>query len=257
MSLLSVRPLRRAVAATVALTVGLTACSSDEDEKTAKACDAFVAIDQAIAINEDLDGAILAMEDFAANAPGDIADDVKPLIELMKSDPGSAEESEELAIAETAADKYAYDSCEGTKLDVVAEDFAYTGVPAQVDAGRVLFRFSNQTQSDEFHEALVLKKPASPEGSAHDLLAAGLDGPVSAEATFAALGEFEMVGAGLFNPEGDTQDVFAVDLAPGEYIVACLLPAGSADKLEAYFGGETVDGPRHFDLGMYAEFTVA
>ena len=121
-----------------------------------------------------------------------------------------------------------------------------------------MFNLTNQTQTDEFHEALLLRKDDGVTETAHDTLAAGLGGPLSVDTALAALEPFELVGGALVEPDGgDSQDAFVVDLEPGEYIVVCLLHADSPELIEAYFAGEEVEGIRHFDHGMFAELTVS
>lgn len=67
-----------------------------------------------------------------------------------------------------------------------------------------------------------------------------------------------MVGGGLAEPAGgDTEDVFLVDVEPGEYILVCLLPVDTAQNLEPYFGGEEVEAERHLDRGMFTEISVS
>ena len=50
--------------------------------------------------------------------------------------------------------------------------------------------------------------------------------------------------------------MFAADLEAGEYIFVCALPLNGAEFLEAYFAGEELEVPSHFEAGMLAEFTV-
>jgi len=144
----------------------LASCSdnSDDDataatvnESNAAACDAFVAIDEA-SFADDMEGVISAIEDFVGSAPDDVATAVEPLLPVLRSDPEGAEESEELAVAEAASDQWAWENCTDTQIDVVAQNFAFSGMPAEVEAGRVGFRLVNETQTDEFPEAPVLRK---------------------------------------------------------------------------------------------------
>ncbi|MCZ7528629.1 MAG: hypothetical protein M5U14_21000 [Acidimicrobiia bacterium] len=250
---------RRWVAGTACLLLVLAACGDDDesasgDENTAAACDAFVAIDEATFV-EDFEGIIAAIEDFVATAPDDVAAAVEPLLPLLRSDPDAVDESEELAAAEGASDEWAWDNCADPQIEVEALNFAFSGMPSEIDAGRVGFRLVNATQTDEFHEALVLRKGDDVAGSPSAALISALGDEVSVDNTFGAFAEFTLVGGGLVDPEGD--DIFVVDLEPGEYVLACLLPVGSAELLEAYFSGEHVEGEYHIHQGMFAEFTVS
>jgi hypothetical protein len=254
---------RRWVAGAACFLLVLAACSDDGDDdaqaatgdgSNAAACDAFVAVDEA-AFAEDMEGMIAAIEDFVATAPDDVAAEVEPLVPLLQSDPEAVEESEELAVAEAASDEWAWDNCADTRIDVEAQNFAFPGMPSEIDAGRVGFRLVNETQTDEFHEALVLRKNDDVAGSPSEVLIAALGDEVSVDNTLEAFADFELIGGGLVDPEGD--DIFLVDLEPGEYVLACLLPVDSAELLEAYFGGEPVESSYHVHQGMFAEFTVS
>lgn len=238
--------------------VGLAACGDDDPGADSAACDAFVAVDQAFNIDEDPEAGLAALRDFASEAPDDVAEPVERLIASMEADMEAAFESEELATAETAADEYAADHCGDTTLEVEAVNFAFVGIPDEIDAGRVVFDMTNHTQTDEFHEALVLRKADALDGSAHDLLVAGF-GPTMSVADLDALEDsFELYGFGWLEPSdiSDGRDVFVVDLDPGEYIVACLLPVDSAELLDVYASGGEVEAPRHVNQGMFAEITV-
>jgi hypothetical protein len=237
--------------------VGLGACGDDAGASS-EACDAYVAIDRELSINEDMEAGIAALEAFVAAAPDDVGADVEPLVPLLRDDPEAVDGSEELPIAESAADDYALENCHDTRVDLEASNFVFSGAPDEIDAGRVAFTITNHTQTDELHEALLLRKNDGVEGSAREVLAAALgDQPVSVETTLGALEQFTLVGAGFVEPPGgDGFDVFVVDLEPGEYIVACLFPENSAEQIEPYFGGEVVDGRYHFHHGMFAELTV-
>jgi hypothetical protein len=235
-----------------------TGCGGDDGGETDAACDAFVAIDEA-SINDDIEGMISAIEGFVASAPDGVARQVQPLVPLLQADPEAASESRELVVAETASDEWALETCADRTVELEAFNFAFPDVPAELEAGRVAFTMRNRSQTDEAHEALLLRKNDDVAGSAHDALAAGLEGgPVSVENTLGALEDFEFVGASLVEPPGgDDYDVIVVDLEPGDYIVACLLPLDSAGQIEAYFSGEEVHGEYHLQRGMFAEFTVS
>jgi len=249
--------MRRSIALMAMFSLAVAACGGDDGGEGAAACDAFIAIDQAFTLDEDLEAGTVALEDFVAAAPDNVASEVEPLIPFLKDDVEAALESDELAAAEAAGDAYALDNCGDTRVDVEGFNFAFPGMPSELEAGRVAFNLTNQTQTDEAHEALLLRKNDGVTETPHDILSSALGASISVDATLEALEQFTLVAVGFVEPEGgDTQDVFVADLEPGEYIVACLLPVNSADLLEAYFAGEELEGSSHFDAGMFAEFTV-
>lgn len=251
------RPTRSAsgILVSVALAATVTGCGDDEDD-TAAACDAWVDVERAFNIDDDLDGGMTALDTFVDAAPSDVSDDVEPLIDMLRADPETAFDSAEIVTAETAGDAYVSENCGDTVVDVEAVNFAYTGIPETLKAGRVVFNLTNHSQTGEFHEALLLRLDDDTM-TAHDMLAAGLTDPITADNTFEAMAPFTLMAVSLVEPEGgDTSDVFVADLDPGNYILACLLPVDSSDQLESYFAGEAIDAERHFNEGMFAEFAV-
>ncbi|MCZ7528839.1 MAG: hypothetical protein M5U14_22170 [Acidimicrobiia bacterium] len=245
--------------ATIALIAA--GCGDDDDNESQDhdaACDAWNRAEWALGFEEDAETGVAALEDFVASAPADLAEAVEELVPMFREDLAAALESEELAEAEVAVDDFLLESCADTRVDVEAVNFAFNGIPAEIDAGRVVFNLTNRTQTAEFHEAFLLRLD---DGDAHDVLAAALDpDAISAENTMEALGELTIVEGGLGfvePPGGDEQDVFSADLEPGNYLLACLLPVGSDELIEPYFMGERIEGvERHFDDGMFASFTV-
>jgi hypothetical protein len=249
----------RALIACVLASVVITACSDDDSAShTSAACDALVAIDVELTINEDLEAGIAAIEAFVAAAPEDVARAFEPVIPLLLDDPEAAFESDEIRAANVAGDGWALDNCADTTVDLEAVNYAFTGAPTDIEAGRVAFTITNHTQTDEVHEALLLRKDDDATGSAHQVLAAALDGqPASIETTLGAFEQFTFVGGSLVEPPGGSDhDVFVVDLEPGDYILACLLPVNSSELIEPYFAGEEVEGTYHLQSGMFAELTV-
>lgn len=241
----------------VALLATTTTACGDDGADVAAACDAFIAVDQAFTLQEDLEAGVAALQDFVAAVPEDVATQVEPFVARLQEDPEAALESEELATADAASDAFALDHCADDPVDLEAVDFAYTtSMSGTMEAGRTVFNLRNHTQTGEFHEAILLRKTDDSGDGAQATLARALSTPVSIATTLAALEPFTMLAVGFVEPEGDTEDVFVVDLEPGAYVFACLLPVDSPTALEPYFAGEEVGATRHFDQGMYVEFTV-
>src|SRR3990172_4098523 len=229
---------------------------SVEGDATA-ACDAFVAYSQAFDIDEDLEAGIASLKDFAAAVPEDVAAAVEPLISRLDEDPEAVFESEGPVPGDTEADQFALENCGDTRVDIDAYNFAFVGMPSELEAGRVAFNMVNRTQTGEYHEALLLRQDDGVAETAHDQLVEALGEPISVEATINALEQFSFLSVAFLQPEAlDPEDVFVADLEPGRYILACLLPVESSELLDAYFGGEEITGSRHSELGMFVEFTV-
>jgi hypothetical protein len=242
-----------ALFAVLALLAAACGASAAGDGDADAACDAFVAIDEA-SFAEDPEGVIAALEDFVAAAPDDVASAVEPLIPIFDADPEAAEESDELAVAEAASDGWAWDNCADSRFEAEAHNFAFTGIPSEVDAGRVAFSLTNHTQTGEFHEALVLRKNDDATGAPSELMLEGIGDVVSIESTFGSFEHFALLGGSFVGPEDE--DVYVVDLDPGEYLIVCMLPVNSPELLEQYFSGEEVDSSYHASQGMFVELIV-
>lgn len=251
--------MRRSIAVATALTMVFAACGDDDgdDDSTAAACDAYVAVERAFFVDEDVEAATAALQDFHDAAPDDVATQVEPFLTRLREDGEAAVESEEVGPAETAADEYALENCGDTDVELSAVDYALPGAPSELDAGRIAFRLTNDTQTDEVHEALLLRKKDGVAGTPHDALSRALGETISVDDTLAAFEQFTMVGGGFAEPAGgDTEDVFLVDVEPGEYILVCLLPVDTPQNIEPYVGGEEVEAERHLDRGMFTEISV-
>lgn len=251
--------MRRFVTVLATLTMPFTACGDyGDDDNTAAACDAYVAVDQAFFVDEDLEAGLAALQDFHDNAPDEVAAEVEPFVTRLREDGAAGLESEERVPAETAADDYAFENCGDTDVELSAVDYAFSGAPSELDAGRVALHLTNDTQTNEVHEALLLRKKDGVAGTAHEALSRGLGDAISVDDTLAAFEPFSMVGGGFAEPTGgDTEDVFLVDVEPGEYILVCLLPIDTAQNLEPYFGGEEIEAERHLERGMFTEISVS
>jgi uncharacterized cupredoxin-like copper-binding protein len=118
----------------------------------------------------------------------------------------------------------------GGVIEVTARDFAFEGLPAELEAGTHKFHFANA--GSEPHELLIFK---NPEGlSLEEIMELGPEeGPKHVE-----------VATMTFAEPGKSSDAPAVaELTPGEYAVVCFIPTPT-------------DGKAHFQHGMHATFTV-
>jgi hypothetical protein len=175
-------------------------------------------------------------ERVVATAPEELADDVAALSgavsEVADTGDFAAFEAPDVAAAGERFDEFALGGCGWAQLDVTAVDFAFEGLPADVDSGVTGVRFTNE--GAEVHELALFRKNDGVTDSAEELL--GLS-------EHEALELVTRVGDPSFADPGD-DDTNVFDLEPGDYIAACFIPVG----------GE--DGPPHFTEGMVAEFTV-
>jgi hypothetical protein len=114
-------------------------------------------------------------------------------------------------------------------IEVVGADYRFEGLPARVAAGPHRLTFENQ--GTETHEVFLFRNPDGL--TLHEIAELGPTGAPEA---------VELVALLIAGP-GDTGEPTDVDLTPGEYVVACFIPAAT-------------DGRHHFEHGMQAAFTV-
>jgi uncharacterized cupredoxin-like copper-binding protein len=136
------------------------------------------------------------------------------------------------------------DNCKVHDMQVTATDDAFSGVPATATAGTTLLRLTNN--GAEYHEIVLFRVADGETRSAQDLVALPQD-------QFAAA--LQQTGGSTLAAPG-AQGVNTVDLEPGRYVMACLIPVGSTP---AAFASGQVDpnAPTHAAHGMIAEFQVS
>lgn len=140
-------------------------------------------------------------------------------------------------------------------VDVVAADYAYVGLPAEIDAGTTI-RLTNESGA-ELHEFVAIRLPDDETRSVAELMQL----PPDELAAF-----FPLVKTVILAPPG--AEGFAVEgtgtlTEPGRYAIICAIPTGA--NPDAYMaaaaeseGGppEVAGGPPHIANGMFAEVVV-
>lgn len=226
-----------AILAATLVTAG-AACEGDDDKSlSAAACDAYA--DLQAAFFGDPAALAPAVEAFAAATPKDLEKSADVLAAAATSEDPAASETPEYAAAQTEIGNAVYDDCTAdTKADVKGVDYAFNGMPTTLEAGRLNLRFTNDTQTDEPHELIIV---------------AGANGESAAE--LQALPIEELFGAirpvtFTFAGTADGVATTLVDLEPGEYLVICTLPVGGFEAAQ--------DGPGdpHANHGMVQTLTV-
>jgi hypothetical protein len=239
------------------LLIGVAGCGDDDDdapEASASAsesgsddagdtCETWLDITDAFSGEPTIEQLDPLFDDLEANAPEEIADDVAfstaTAREVLETGDFSKFETPEMGAALANADGYHFEHCEADeKLEVTAVDYAFTGMPTELEAGSTVFlAMTNGTTHGEAHEMGIARKKDGETMSWDELLALPED---EADA------HLEFAGGTFAEGEGDTGYVFLRDLEPGDYLAACFIPVG---------GGE--DGAPHFTEGMLHEFTVS
>jgi uncharacterized cupredoxin-like copper-binding protein len=114
-------------------------------------------------------------------------------------------------------------------LAVIADDYRFDDLPAVIAAGTHTVRFENR--GSETHELFLFRNPDGL--TLEEIAELGPQGAPQA---------VELAGLVIVGP-GQAADPVEVDLAPGEYEVACFIPTPT-------------DGRAHFEHGMHARITV-
>ena len=231
---------RRVLAALAVGTLALaTACSDDDagDDPTLSAagCDAFASIGAAMF------GDPAGLPDSIAALSAEASEGLRPAATtygdaLLAAFDGDEEAmtSPEFRTAGAEIGEAVLTSCETVAdLDVRGIDFAFEGIPDEVDAGRVSIEFTNETDHAEPHEMLLMKR---------------LDGADEPVTELLEMPEDELFGkvvptAVAYADEAGGTNVALVDLEPGAYIAICMIPTEG-------------DGPPHAVNGMVDEFVV-
>jgi hypothetical protein len=245
-------------AGALVLALGLVACGDDDDdddadggsadaEEVAAFCEPFFDLQATVDESPEegpeaetyLDDEIRpAFEEFESEAPDEIDDAVGTLAGVIEDSDdleaffGAFEEGE---AADALADIQlaVADGCGYEKIEIDAIDYAYTGMPADLEPGKYAIIMTNETKKDEFHEIGIVR-PTDQSMSLDELLALSEE-----ESEDAA----EFVNGAFAAPGG--KGVAFVELEEGTYYYACFVPVGSGE-----------DGPPHFTEGMKGELEV-
>lgn len=227
----------------VALALGAlvltTACGDDESggdsTLSAAGCDAYAAIGAAMF------GDPAGMPDSIAALSAGASDELRPAATtygdaLLASFDGDEEamSSPEFRSADAEIGEAVLASCDTVAdLDVTGIDFAFEGIPDEIDAGRVVIEFTNGTDDAEPHEMFVMKRVEGADETVTELL------EMPEEELF---GKVIPTAVAYADDAGGT-NVALVDLEPGSYIAICMIPTDG-------------DGAPHAINGMVDEFTV-
>lgn len=137
--------------------------------------------------------------------------------------------------------------CDWNQVKITLDEYAYTGMPAELEAGVTSLDFDNI--GSEVHEATLFAVDESATRTVKELLDLGPESPVAAQF-------LELIGHLEIRPDGTPDDYGIQDFAPGRYAMICYLPVGSTPERidDPNFSPEGTD--RHYSRGEIAEFTV-
>lgn len=198
-------------------------------------CDAAAALFALPAEASDAEaGAVVGA--LVEHAPDDVAADVQTLIELGATGDGlGAYTDATYTAADAAVTDAVVDDCGLDPLRVDAGDYAFAGIPTELEAGRVVVELAN-TSSSEVHELSLLRRNDDVDASFEELF------ELPDEEATAMVSPY---GTTIVGPDATT--VLVTDLPPGEYLAACFLP------VDSLAGG---DAEPHVARGMFHTFTV-
>lgn len=152
-------------------------------------------------------------------------------------------ETPELLEAEATVHGYDLDHCGWEQIDVVTTDYAFGGVPKEIEAGTVSFEFDNEGK--ELHELVLLRINDDVDLTADELLALPQE---EAETMVQPAGGTDPIPPGSSN-------YLVASLEAGRYLVTCFLPEGATSFEAMESLGE--DAPPHAMHGMVQEVTVS
>jgi hypothetical protein len=217
-------------------------------------CEGFHGLDTAFAnapedpaqleafVTEQVDPNVALIE---ANIPTEVGDSIETMLagveELKATGDMAAFQTPEFAAAQGEVYPWLADGCGWQSLDVTGVDFAFEGVPEELEAGMTVITLENGTESGELHEIALMKLADDADITLDELLA------LSQEEAQQYL-DPEVPPVFAFAMPGQTNGISA-DLAPGDYVYACFIPTGTTMEAEG-------QGAPHFMEGMAGELTV-
>jgi hypothetical protein len=179
-----------------------------------------------------------------ANAPDEVADEIATMLgaldELLATGDFAAFETPEFAAASNTVYPYLIEGCGLSPLDVEATDYAFSGVPEQLDAGLYVLQLDNASEG-EFHEVVFAKLQEGVDMTPIELLSLPEEEAMQYVETFAG---------GTFAPPGESAAT-VVNLTEGEWMYVCFVPVGATPE------NEEGSGPPHFMEGMVGTVQVA
>jgi hypothetical protein len=181
----------------------------------------------------------------AAAAPDEIAAALGTAMAEFEANGGS---SAEFGTAMGQIYRFIQSNCGFADLTMTATEYAFGGLPLQVDAGPVVVSLANT--GTEVHEVVIARVADGVTETVEQLLALPED----------ELANKVTVVASAIAMPGHT-GYAAADLTPGRYIAACPLPQHNTPEMIEHMFGSDSDlpedaGPPHFIAGMRQDFEV-
>ena len=227
----------------------LGACGDDDDASAdaAAVCEPYLGV--TAQFNGEPDPATITplLDAVDENAPEDLAEPLAVMTgaarQVVESGDFASFESPEFAAAQGTVDPWMFEHCEfDQKEEVTATEYKFDGLPSELDTGTAAILLTNE--GAEAHEMAIMRKADGVTQSWDEILALPQE-----EAQ-----ELVVQVGGAFAPNKDAKGLAVVDLVPGDYVVTCFVPAGTAVASDGTMTEGT--GTPHFMHGMISEFTV-
>jgi hypothetical protein len=217
-------------------TAGVSVAGAGENGDVERFCRTNLAINKAFNAEEpNLNRVSRLLDRAAETAPPEIADAVGVAVPAFQDDPEFAFEDPAVQAAVGEIDQFAYESCGYEQVDVTFEEYAFVGLPDEIETGTVSFQLTNE--GTEAHEMVVFRLKG--DATFDDLLEADEE---------EAEDLVQEIGAG-FAPPGETGYTTMTLKRTGDYAAMCFIPVGTTAETEG-------TGPPHFTEGMAAPFEV-
>jgi hypothetical protein len=179
-------------------------------------------------------------------APADVAEAVGTALDLFEELGDSALEDSTFTGALAEVEGFVVDDCGYEQVDVTMQDYAFSGMPAEVEKGKVAVSLTNE--GTELHEFAVFRLKG--DATLDDILALPADASEEDQSELVT----PVRGAGFAFPGGSDTAFFNLKKT-GDYVALCFIPVGTTpDTIQGE--GEGGTGPPHFMEGMAAEFEV-
>jgi hypothetical protein len=223
---------------TGALLIGMAAVPAGAAEGNAKKfCKTNLAIDKAFDAEQPKARVINRLLDAAIRtAPSEIADAVDVAVPALKRNPEEAFDDPAVVEAVGEIETFEYENCGYEQVEVTLEDYAFTGLPSELEKGITAFRLDNT--GVEAHELFVMRLKGDTT----------LDEVIQADED--ALDDLgQAVGGGFAEPGQESYTTMTIR-SPGRYAAVCFVKVGTTSEAEG-------TGPTHASEGMATEFGVS
>jgi hypothetical protein len=160
---------------------------------------------------------------FRNSAPPEIAEAVETAVTLFQAEGEAAFEDETFVAALGEIDQFVLNNCGYERIDVSMQDYAFDGIPDEIEKGTVAFNLVND--GEELHELVIYRLEG--DATLDDILELPED---ASEADLEELAS-ELRGGGFAFP-GDSDLALIKLKQTGDYVALCFIPVGTTPEFE-------------------------